>query len=234
MDPAAAKAGVTLEIARGAHRARPGHRAAPARRCRLAARDGPPRPADPRRLEPGGGPARAGRGQARPAGLPALGRRCRRSRAHHPHDRGAGRRARRPRWSRCSCRPPRRPPAASRCFAGTTEVILGEDARLEMASVQELGAGHGRVPAPGRPDRRPARRSTGRSPRSAAGWSAAASTTGSRATARSVEQVEIVFGGERAALRPDVLHDARRPRHDRQPAVEGRAPRSRADATSRA
>ena len=44
----------------------------------------------------------------------------------------------------------------------------------------------------------------------------------------SVEQVEIVFGGERPAVRPDLVHPAHRPRHDRQPAVQGRAARPRA------
>ena len=41
----------------------------------------------------------------------------------------------------------------------------------------------------------------------------------------SVEQVEIVFGGERAAIRPDLVHAPHRPRYDRRPALEGRAPR---------
>ena len=43
-----------------------------------------------------------------------------------------------------------------------------------------------------------------------------------------VEQVEIVFGGERPALRPHLVHPPHRPRHDRQPALEGRAARRRA------
>ena len=41
----------------------------------------------------------------------------------------------------------------------------------------------------------------------------------------SVEQVEIVFGGNGPAVRPDVLHASRRSRHHRQPAVEGRVAR---------
>ena len=110
-------------------------------------------------------------------------------------------------------------------LAGTLEVTLGRDAQAR--GLEPPGASRAR---PSRssiatPSSARARRSTGRSPSSARGSSAAGSTTASKATAARVEQVEIVFGGERPALRPDLLHPPHRPGHDRQPAVEGRAAR---------
>ena len=109
-------------------------------------------------------------------------------------------------------------------FTGTTRGrTWARDARLALARLQELRAATGRLPAP--PRAGSARRATftGRSPSSAA------------RLVRS--RVDNLLAGDRShrragrdrvrrrrpAVRPDVVHPPRRPRHDRQPALEGRA-----------
>ena len=118
-------------------------------------------------------------------------------------------------------------PVPQALFGGTTEVRLGRSANLRLASIQDLPGRDDRVPAPGRARSAPGRPSAGRSPSSAGASSARGSTTASRATAASVEQVEIVFGGRDQLFDLTSLHPPRRPGHDRQPALQGRPPARR-------
>ena len=136
--------------------------------------------------------------------VPALGRRRRGPRPDHADDRRARRRAPRPRSSRSSCRPPRRPPGRQSLLTGTHR---GHPRRGRQArDGQRPGLGPDTVAFQHRvaPHRDRAPRSTGRSPSSAAGWSAAASTTGSRATAVVGRAGRDRLRRRRAALRPDV------------------------------
>ena len=124
---------------------------------------------------------------------------------------------------------------ARRFFAGTTEVTLGPAASLRIAGLQEL------------PANRSSRSST--APRAigedaSLQW-ALAQLGGRLVRSRidnrlvgdrsSVEQVEIVFGERRAAVRPDLVHDATSARDTTGDLLsKGVAPRPRPDATSRA
>ena len=108
-------------------------------------------------------------------------------------------------------------------FAGTAEVVLGPKATLRVSSLQELPSNLVAF------QHRTASIGEGAELR----WALA--QLGSRLVRSqvdnrlvgdrsSVEQVEIVFGGA-DQIRPDLVHDPHRPRHDRQPALQGRAAR---------
>ena len=109
-------------------------------------------------------------------------------------------------------------------LAGTLEVRLGRGASLELASLQEL------PPTTVAFQHRNAVIGEG----ATLHWALAQLGSrlvrsrvdnrleGDRST---VEQVEIVFGGERPALRPHLVHPPHRAGHDRQPPVQGRAAR---------